>query len=142
MAIVMSNGDRAFQADDVATAPAITVSPRRRLQIIALGQGVVFAAAVFAMGSFALAGIREATTHSGGTVLSPAVPMTVGQGETMWSLAKRYGDPRMSQLDRLDVLARANGLAPSANLHPGQRLLVPVENPCEAAHLQPVMASR
>jgi LysM repeat protein len=68
--------------------------------------------------------------------------MSVGQGETLWTLARRYGNPSASQLDRVDALAKANGLSASAMLHPGQRLIVPVENPYEAERLQTVMAAR
>ena len=66
-----------------------------------------------------------------GPAPSPAVlvPLTVRSGDSLWSLARRYGDPNVSILDRVDTLARANGLSSTSSLTPGQRLVVPVMNP-------------
>lgn len=142
MAIVMSNGDGIFRAQMNNRNWAGKISQRRRLQIIAAGQGLGTLAAVFVLGALALSGVQAVADQSEKMVLNPAVPMSVGQGETLWMLAKRYGNPSASQLDRVDTLAKANGLSASAMLHPGQRLVVPIENPQEAERLQTVMAAR
>lgn len=69
-----------------------------------------------------------------------AAPMTIARtvepGDSLWSLAKRYGNPRAYVLDRVDALAQANGLSSDARLIPGQRILVPVSNPVEVARLR------
>jgi len=62
--------------------------------------------------------------------------MTVHPGDSLWSLAKRYGDPDAYMLDRVDAIARANGIGQTAPLFPGQRLVVPVSNPVELNRLQ------
>lgn len=68
------------------------------------------------------------------------VPITVRHGDSLWSLAKRYGDPNVYILDRVDTLARANGFSSSATLQPGQRIIVPVGNPVELAKVQQFVA--
>ncbi|MBC8134845.1 MAG: LysM peptidoglycan-binding domain-containing protein [Fibrella sp.] len=142
MAIVMSNGDGIFRAQTAEPKKVWTLSKQRRLQVIAAGQGIAAVAAVFALGATAWGSLRSVAGHSDKVVLNTVVPMSVGEGETLWTLAKRYGNPSASQLDRVDTLARANGLSASAMLHPGQRLVVPVENPREAVRLQPTLAKR
>ena len=64
------------------------------------------------------------------------VPIRAGRGDTLWSLACRYGDPHTYILERVDALAQANHFSTSARLLPGQRVLVPVGNPVEVARLQ------
>jgi nucleoid-associated protein YgaU len=64
------------------------------------------------------------------------LPVTVRAGDSLWSLARRYGDPSVYILDRVDTLARTNKLTGSVRLTPGQRLLVPVGNPAVAATLR------
>ncbi|MBC8103521.1 MAG: LysM peptidoglycan-binding domain-containing protein [Cytophagales bacterium] len=70
------------------------------------------------------------------------IPMTVQRGDSFWSLAKRYGDPHTYILDRVDTLARANHLSATSTLMPGQRIVVPVTNPIEAARLQQTLAKK
>lgn len=80
-------------------------------------------------------------------VLGPApsaaliAPLTVRPGDSLWSLARRYGDPSVNIRDRVDALARANGLSSQAALTPGQRLIVSVGNPAEAAALRQTVAA-
>ncbi|MES2464091.1 MAG: LysM domain-containing protein [Armatimonadota bacterium] len=62
--------------------------------------------------------------------------MTVQRGDTLWSLAKRYGHPDSYILDRVDTLAQANKIPATASLMPGQRIVVPVSNPAEVSRLQ------
>lgn len=68
------------------------------------------------------------------------VPMTVQAGDSLWNLAKRYGDPNVYILDRVDVLARANRMPATASLMPGQRIVILVSNPVEVARLQQNLA--
>jgi LysM repeat protein len=64
------------------------------------------------------------------------VPMTVQPGDSLWSLAQRYGNPETYILDRVDVLAQANKMLATSSLMPGQRIVVPVSNPAEISRLQ------
>jgi hypothetical protein len=64
------------------------------------------------------------------------IPMTVQPGDSLWSLAQRYGDPKAYILDRVDVLARANQMQSTSSLMPGQRIVIPVSNPGEISRLQ------
>ena len=78
---------------------------------------------LFAMGWRLLAGAAAPLPAA------PMAVMTVQQGDTLWSLAQRHGNPNAYILDRVDGLARANSLSPNAHLVPGQKLRVPVANP-------------
>lgn len=77
--------------------------------------------------------------------LAPVVPvetvLQVRPGDSLWLLARRYGDPGLYILDRVDALARANRLPADAVLVPGQRVVVPVANPVEVAKLRRVVAA-
>ena len=137
MAFQMSNGNATFLAQTMGA-----MSAARRLQLIAAGQGMAVLAAVAIIGFGTARTVEAVCAHRANKVMMPAVSMTVGNGETLWSLAKRYGNPFDSQLDRVDALAKANGLPTGAMLHPGQRLVVPVENPQEAERVQTALAVR
>ncbi len=139
MALEMSSGDGTFRAQIMKSIRIGKISMRRRLQLVAAGQGLAAIAALLFVG---VTGARSITERSDKVSIRTVVPMSVGEGETLWTLARRYGNPAESQLDRVDTLARANGLTAGAMLHPGQRLVVPVENPREAALLQPTLAKR
>lgn len=67
--------------------------------------------------------------------------VTVRPGDTLWSLARRYGDPNLYILERVNAMADANGLSSHGPLVPGQRVVVSVENPVEVARLQRAVAS-
>ena len=62
---------------------------------------------------------------------SPIITITVEPGDTLWSLADRYGSPNDYILRRVDRLATFNGLEPGKRLQTGQVIQVPVENPAE-----------
>lgn len=70
------------------------------------------------------------------TVGTLRVPMTVQRGDSLWSLAKRYGDPNAYILDRVDILAQTNKMSSASTLMPGQRIIIPVSNPVEVSRLQ------
>jgi LysM repeat protein len=69
------------------------------------------------------------------------VPVTIRPGDSLWALARRYGDPNAYMLDRVDRLARANGVTADAVLVPGQKIVVPVFNPAEVAKLRREVAT-
>ncbi len=54
--------------------------------------------------------------------------ITVRPGDTLWCLAKQYGDPNQYILERVHTLAKANGLKRGEMLHVGQTLVIPVTN--------------
>jgi nucleoid-associated protein YgaU len=64
-----------------------------------------------------------------GVMVHAAAPkmmtITVQPGDTLWSLAKRYGDQDTYILARVDALAKANRLSRGGELFAGQTLLVP-----------------
>ncbi|GAB4468464.1 MAG: hypothetical protein OHK0029_40850 [Armatimonadaceae bacterium] len=64
------------------------------------------------------------------------ITVEVQPGDTLWSLARRYGNPKRDIQERVYRIRTENGFASGAGLHPGQRLLVPVENPVELAKLR------
>ncbi|MBC8141708.1 MAG: LysM peptidoglycan-binding domain-containing protein [Armatimonadetes bacterium] len=138
MAFQMITGKATFLAQTFAAKFASA----RRLQLIAVGQGVAVLAAVAVLGFGGAQVMQAVSARNTNKAMMPAVSMTVGNGETLWSLARKYGNPSDSQLDRVDTLAKANGLPTGAMLHPGQRLVVPVENPQEATRLQVALAVR
>ena len=149
MAFEMSNGTDCLRAqtNELTTDAVRQVKPRlskrRRLQLIAAGQGIVALAALFALATGTITGVRAVTAHrKDAAAMTPAVSLTVATGETLWSMAREFGDPRDSQLDRVDALARANGLTASTTLHPGQKLVVPVESAEQAERLQVALAMR
>jgi nucleoid-associated protein YgaU len=112
-------------------APAIQ---RRRIKALLAALVLLWAAGA--------AVIRVWRGASGALTPSTAVTvvMTVQPGDSLWSLARRYGDPAAYILDRVDALARANHLAHNTSLIPGQKLRVPVQNPVEVAKLRPEVA--
>ena len=66
------------------------------------------------------------------SVAGPVEPVmariTVQAGDTLWTLAKEYGDPNQYILERVDHLARTNGLKRGDVLHAGETLTIPVTN--------------
>jgi Tfp pilus assembly protein FimV len=51
--------------------------------------------------------------------------VTVGEGQTLWSVARQHGDRSLPITERLDALVAANPQAASGLLTPGQRLKLP-----------------
>lgn len=66
------------------------------------------------------------------SIAGPVEPViatiTVQSGDTLWNLAKQYGDPDQYILARVDALAKANGLKRGDVLRVGQTLTIPVTN--------------
>jgi nucleoid-associated protein YgaU len=73
---------------------------------------------------------------------TPALPSvvviskTVVRGDTLTKLARRYGDPSTYILAREEQIARANHLAGTAPLVPGQHLRIPVTNPAVISQIE------
>ena len=61
---------------------------------------------------------------------SPPVMATINvqAGDTLWDLAQEYGDPEQYILERVNALARANGMKRGQLLQEGQTLVIPVGN--------------
>jgi len=138
MAFQMINGKATFLVQTIGAK----IAPVRRRQFIAAGQGLTVLAAMMVFGFCGAQVVQAVAARSANKSMMPAITMTVANGETLWSLARQYGNPSDSQLDRVDTLAKANGLSAGAMLHPGQRLVVPVENPREASRIQTALAVR
>ncbi len=75
------------------------------------------------------------------------ISKAVKRGDTLTSLARRYGNPDTYILEREDQIARANHLTGLTPLLPGQHLQIPVTNPTIIAQIvrsshRPLLASR
>ncbi len=78
---------------------------------------------------------------------SVIISKAVKRGDTLASLAQRYGNPNTYILEREDQIARANHLTGTQPLFPGQHLQIPVTNPAVIAQIvrsshRPLVASR
>jgi hypothetical protein len=75
------------------------------------------------------------------------ISKAVKRGDTLTSLAQRYGNPNTYILEREDQIARVNHLTGTTPLLPGQHLQISVTNPTviaqivRSSHL-PLLASR
>jgi hypothetical protein len=131
--------------------PALPCSRRKsfvRFENILLAVSASAALAFFAINSGAslFQSIQQNYT-------SQALPQTViiskavKRGDTLTSLAQRYGNPNTYILEREDQIARANRLTGTTPLLPGQHLQIPVTNPAVIAQIvrsshRPLLASR
>ena len=113
--------------------------PRRRL--LARAENVLLAsAASAAIGYFVLSSASSLIHSVQQNYSSPALPRTViiskvvKRGDTLTSLARRYGNPNTYILQREDQIARANHLT-GTPLLPGQHLEIPVTNPSVIAQI-------
>lgn len=121
-------------------------SPFQSLETLLLGASVAAVGAFFAVSaaSSLLHSIRQ--NYAGPS--APAVVMiskNVSRGDTLSSLAKRYGDPQTYLPMRVEQIARLNHLSGAAPLVPGQHLRIPVTSPtliAEIEQAQRAVASR
>ncbi len=127
-------------------------SPRRSL--LARTENVLLAsAASAAIGYFVLTSAASLVHSVQQNYSASALPQTViiskavKRGDTLTSLAQRYGNPNIYILEREDQIARANHLIGKMPLLPGQHLQIPVTNPTVIAQIvrashRPLLASR
>jgi len=101
-----------------------------------------FVLVAIAILTFVIVGAISSIKANIETALNPTagrqyiIGVKVKSGDTLWTLARRYGAPGHYILDRVDSIARDNGLDSSTALVPGETLQVHVENPAMIAKLE------
>ena len=108
-----------FPAESQSYARRRAARKRRRTQRL-IGTGVVLLAAL--LGFFAG---RARAGDNREPIPAKATWITVGEGESLWSVASRYGDKELSIRDRIVALEEANPKAAQGFLVPGQKLRLP-----------------
>jgi len=96
---------------------AASVMDRAELVLLLLAASLF----LFVMGMW----VRDAVAEGPPTATAT---ITVQPGDTLWSLAREYGDPDQYILERVNALARANGLGRNRMLREGQTLAIPVSS--------------
>ena len=131
-----------------------TSKRRPRRSLIARTENILLAsAASAAVGYFVLSSAASLAYSIQKNYSAPALPQTVliskavKRGDTLTSLAQRYGNPSTYILEREDQIARVNHLTGRTPLLPGQHLQIPVTNPFVVAQIvrashRPLLASR
>lgn len=72
------------------------------------------------------ANVARSASPAAKTVAPKTQIITVGAGETLWTVAHKYGDSSLETAERVEEISSLNaGL--SGRLVPGQRLIVPVQ---------------
>ncbi|WP_328992573.1 LysM peptidoglycan-binding domain-containing protein [Kribbella sp. NBC_01245] len=102
----------------VAEPPALQLT-RRGKAVLTIVSVLVFGAAV------AVLGLRVAGVWSGVPEMAGTVPVQVGAGESLWSIAQETNpgqDPRMV----VEQIADLNGLSAATDVTPGSTLQIPV----------------
>jgi nucleoid-associated protein YgaU len=110
---------RAEEAARAAAPPAalrLTVRGRRVVAVLAL-----VAATAVSVGAGALVGMAANPAADGATTT-----VTVGAGETLWSLASAAASPGEDPREVVEQITALNGLA-SSDLAVGQELILPAE---------------
>ena len=121
------------------------IAPRRRprrslfqkFETLMLGASAA-AVALF----FAVSGVSSLVSSARQSYAGPAAPAVVmisknvARGDTLTSLAKRYGDPQTYLPVREEQIARANHLSGAVPLVPGQHLRIPVTSPTVIAEIE------
>jgi hypothetical protein len=74
------------------------------------------------------------------TATIPVICVKVRSGDTLWSVASRYGNPDEYILQRVDTLATENHIQPGTRLQAGTVLRVRVENPDMRDHMMTASA--
>ncbi len=129
------------------------VRPSRRRAFARAENILLASAASAALGFFVLTSAASFVHSIEQNYTSQALPQTliiskaVKRGDTLASLAQRYGNPNTYILEREDQIARANHLTGTQPLLPGQHLQIPVTNPTVIAQIvrashRPLVASR
>ena len=121
-------------------------SPFQSLETLLLGASVAAVGVFFAVS--AASSLVHSVRQSYAGPSAPAMVLiskNVSRGDTLTSLAKRYGDPHTYLLVREEQIARLNHLSGAAPLVPGQHLRIPVTSPtliAEIEQAQRAVASR
>ena len=108
-----------FPAEGVSYARRRAARKRRRAQRLAATGLVALAALLGFFAGRAQAGDNRKPTPTKVTWI------TVGEGDSLWSVASRHGDQELSIHDRLAALQEANPTAIQGVLFPGQKLRLP-----------------
>ena len=119
------------------TSSAVRRSPFSRFENVLLAAAAA-AVLLYFFFTFALS-LVHSVQQSYAIPAQPAVVMiskTVARGDTLTKLARRYGDPNIYILAREEQIARANHLAGTTPLIPGQHLHIPVTNPAVIAQIE------
>ena len=127
--------------------------PARRTALASAENILLASAASAALGFFVCTSAAsllhsiEQNYHTQTLPQSVIISKAVKRGDTLASLAQRYGNPSTYILQREDQIARANHLTGNQPLLPGQHLQIPVTNPTVISQIvrsshQPLVASR
>ena len=71
-------------------------------------------------------GVLPVAARTQRTPAPPPRTVVVQYGDSIWTLARRYGDPHRDVRAVVAAIGRANRVK-AAELQPGQRLLIPAE---------------
>jgi nucleoid-associated protein YgaU len=85
---------------------------------------------------------RSIQTPTALVATAPIVTHTVKPGDTLWKIAKQYGNPETYILERVAAIEHLNPQCASAPLHVGDSVRVRVENPFLVAQISKNMALR
>ncbi len=112
-------------------------SPFQKFETLMLGASAAAVAAFLAISgaSSLLHSVRQSYAGpSASTVVM--ISKKVSRGDTLSSLARRYGDPQTYLPVREEQIARINHLSGAVPLVPGQRLRIPVTSPVVIAEIE------
>jgi hypothetical protein len=114
---------RACSGDDLGPQPAIESPP---LQLTLRGRMLLTAVSVLVFGAaVAVLGLRVAGVLDGQPGFSRTVPVQVGAGQTLWSIAQET-NPNVDPTLVVEKIADLNGLRSASDVIPGSTLQVPV----------------
>ncbi len=121
----------------IAPRRRVRRSPFQKFETVLLGASAAAVAAFFVVSSASslLHSIRQ--SYAGPS--APAVIVIskkVARGDTLGSLARRYGDPQTYLPVRVEQIARLNHLSGAVPLVPGQHLRIPVSSPAMIAQIE------
>ena len=113
-------------------------SPFHRLENVMLAAAAAAAVLLYFFFTFAFTLVHSVQQRYAAPALPPVVMIskTVARGDTLTKLARHYGDPNVYILAREEQIARANHLAGTTPLVPGQHLQIPVTNPAVIAQIE------
>jgi nucleoid-associated protein YgaU len=119
---------KAAQHRYAATRSVSRVNPLKRRRKRTLYQCIAPFIIAILIGALALASGVALARRGEIPALPASVSITVRQGDTLWGLAKSFGDYSAPLLDRVDALAAANEMNASNSLYPGQRITIPISD--------------